>query len=472
MGKNMSNHNPFGNIDNTKTNISHLKVWFTAGMGFFTDAYDLFVIGVILVILNKIASPSFPLTAYYESLLASSAIITAVLGQLTFGRIADIVGRKKVYGIEATILAIGALMSAFSPNIYWLLASRFLMGFGIGGDYPMSSTIMSEYSPKKDRGKMVSLVFAFQGIGYGIAVIVGLISVYLFPASIAWRILAGFGAIPPALVIYYRRKIPETPRFSLLVKHDKEEALKAASFVGGNITTTQVKSKNYSITEFLRNYGLLLVGTSLSWFFEDIALYGTGVFSSPITLAILGGSNSLQADVLRAGIPLLIGIPGYFIAAAFMDKIGRKFIQSMGFAIMSILYAVISASIIASGTKIAGFLIPSELAYILFGLTFLFINFGPNTTTFVLPSELYPVRYRTTGHGISAASGKLGAAITTFLFPFLLKFYGLKPILEMLAVISALGFIITVLLVPEPKMKSLEEVSKEKLEVYEKPISA
>ncbi len=468
----MSNHNPFDYIDNAKTNISHIKVWFTAGMGFFTDAYDLFVIGIILVILNRLASPAFRLTPLLSALLASSAIVTAIIGQLVFGRLADILGRKKIYGFEAMILVIGALMSSFSPDIYWLLASRYIMGFGIGGDYPISSTIMSEYSPRKDRGKLVSLVFASQGIGIAVAVIVGLISVSFFPHSISWRILAGVGAIPPALVIYYRRKIPETPRFSLLAKYDKEEAEKAIKFVGANANIVHVKTKECTMRDFLKNYGKLLIGTSIPWLLMDMALYGTGVFSSPITLAILGGSNSLSADVLRAGIPLLIGIPGYFLTAAFIDKIGRKTIQSMGFAMMAVLYLIISASIITSGTKITGFLIPTTLAYALFGLTFLFINFGPNTTTFVLPSELYPVRYRTTGHGISAASGKVGAAITTFLFPFLLLSYGLKFILVMLGVFSALGLIITLLTIPEPKMKSLEEVSKEKIIVYEKPITA
>ncbi|MCE4608077.1 MAG: MFS transporter [Caldisphaeraceae archaeon] len=467
MKEDTKNDNPFKYIDDTRTNKGHIKVWFTAGMGFFTDAYDLFVIGIILVILSDLNSPSFPQTIFYKSILASSAVFTAILGQLIFGRIADILGRKKVYGVEASILAAGALLSAFSPNIYWLIFSRFLLGFGIGGDYPISATIMSEYSPRKDRGKLVSLVFANQGIGIILAVIVGILSATFLPISIAWRVMAGIGAIPPALVIYYRRKVPETPRFSLLVKNDMLEASKAFKTVGKDVKITKVKSRADSFMGFVKSYYPLLIGTSLTWLLMDIAFYGTGVFSGPITLAILGGSAGIKADVIRAGIPLLIGVPGYFIAAYTIDKLGRKLIQSMGFVVMAIIYGVISFSMITVGSKVIGFSLPTTLAYIMFGIAFMFINFGPNTTTFVIPSEVYPVRFRSTGHGISAASGKLGAAISLFLFPYLSTTIGIKDILLMLSIVSVIGALVTIAFIYEPKTKSLEEISKEKIIIEE-----
>lgn len=106
-------------------------------------------------------------------------------------------------------------------------------------------------------------------------------------------------------------------------------------------------------------------------------------------------------------------------------------------------------------------MIPSTQAFALYALSYFFIDFGPNTTTFVIPSEVYPTSYRTTGHGISAAAGKTGAAITTFYFPTLLSSLGIKGILEMLAVISVVGAVLTLIAVKEPKLKSLEEVSQD-----------
>jgi PHS family inorganic phosphate transporter-like MFS transporter len=133
---------------------------------------------------------------------------------------------------------------------------------------------------------------------------------------------------------------------------------------------------------------------------------------------------------------------------------------------MAIIYLLVSAVMIVTytskGPKVS-FLIPAEAAFLLYALSFFFIDFGPNTTTFVIPAEVYPVRFRTTGHGISAASGKLGAAITTYLFPTLLTSMGIKNLLVMLAVVSIIGALLTFFFVPETKNKSLEEVAKEEL---------
>ncbi|MCY0882360.1 MAG: MFS transporter, partial [Acidianus infernus] len=157
--------------------------------------------------------------------------------------------------------------------------------------------------------------------------------------------------------------------------------------------------------------------------------------------------------------------PGYFTAVALLYKLGRKTIQIQGFVMMAIIYLVVSSLMIvtytSTGPKVSGFLIPAEAAFMLYALSFFFINFGPNTTTFVLPAEVYTVRFRTTGHGISAAAGKLGAGLTTYLFPTLLTAMGIKNLLIMLAVVSVIGALVTFFFVPETKNKSLEEASNE-----------
>ncbi|EWG06632.1 MAG: general substrate transporter [Candidatus Aramenus sulfurataquae] len=434
-------------------------------MGFFTDAYDLFIIGAILDIFARYKIPGFELNNVVAGLLTSSALITAILGQLVFGFLADRLGRKAIYGVEALLLTLGAFLSALSPNIYWLIAFRSLMGFGIGGDYPVSATIMSEYANVKDRGKLVALVFANQGLGSLVAVAVGAISAYSLPPDIAWRVMAAVGAIPAATVIYLRRKVPETPRYAALVKGNLEEAKRAASFLGTNLDADKkVVSKDLTVGEFLRKYGLVLIGTALPWFILDIAFYGTGIYSGPIVTSILGKPSSVGFEIVEQGVPFMVGFFGYFTAVALMDKLGRKLIQIQGFVAMAVIYAIVSAVMITSGKKVEGFLIPTSIAFAVYSLSFFFIDFGPNTTTFVLPAELYPTKYRTTGHGISAASGKLGAAITTYLFPTLLSTYGIKPILEALILLSLIGALITAFFVKEPKLKSLEEVSEEEVE--------
>src|SRR5947208_7436470 len=129
-------------LDNSSLSGFHLKAMLTSGMGFFTDAYDLFIIGAVLAILK----PLWHLSALEISLLGSTSIIAAALGSLIFGWLADRLGRKFIYGYELIVLALGAIASALAPNVIFLLIFRFILGLGIGGDYPVSATLMSEYS--------------------------------------------------------------------------------------------------------------------------------------------------------------------------------------------------------------------------------------------------------------------------------------------------------------------------------------
>ncbi|MCY0883736.1 MAG: MFS transporter, partial [Acidianus infernus] len=298
-----------------------------------------------------------------------------------------------------------------------------------------------------------------------VAVAVGAISAYTLPPDIAWRVMAGVGAIPAATVIYLRRKVPETPRYAALVKEDLKEAEKSASFLGAKLNLSKIEVKKMSFSEFLDKYWKLLIGTAGTWLILDMAYYGTGIYSGPIVSSILGQPSSVGQEIVFAGIPFMVGFFGYFTAVALMDKLGRKVIQIQGFVMMAIIYLIVSAVMIVTytskGPKVSGFLIPAEAALVLYALSFFFIDFGPNTTTFVIPAEVYPTSYRTTGHGISAAAGKVGAAITTYLFPTLLTIMGLKELLIMLSLLSILGAVITIVFVKEPKMKSLEELTGE-----------
>jgi MFS family permease len=216
-------------LDDSGVTRFQLKIMFVSGMGFFTDAYDLFVIGVVVALLKE----QWTLSTTQVSLLNSATLAASAVGALIFGRVADIMGRKKIYGFEVLILAAGAIASAFAPNFTFLLVSRIVLGIGIGGDYPVSATIMSEYSGKRSRGRMVGLVFAMQGAG----LIVGPLLASILLASgistnLTWRLLLAAGAIPGLAVFYLRRQIHETPRFAAAGGADDEARAAIAAATG------------------------------------------------------------------------------------------------------------------------------------------------------------------------------------------------------------------------------------------------
>jgi MFS family permease len=428
-------------MDEAETSREHWKILLTSGMGFFTDAYDLFIIGVVAtMIVNEWHIPS-----YQKSLLTSLALLTSAAGAVFFGFIADKLGRRKIYGYEVLVLAVGAVASAFSPGIWWLIAFRAILGFGIGGDYPVSATIMSEYAARRHRGRMVALVFSMQGAGLvvGPLVAIGLLSMGISQDS-TWRIMLALGAIPALAVFWLRRQIKETPRFLLAQMEAKEAAERAAR-----------ARKSTGIRGVLADRRLLrwLIGASLAWLLFDFVYYGNTI-SSPLIVGLVDPHASLMGTTAwTLAIFAVAALPGYLLAAATIDKIGRRTLQAAGFAVMAAAFAGLWL-VPGATTTLLPFLL-------LFGATYFFAEFGPNTTTFVYPAEIFPVRVRTTSHGIAAAAGKIGAFIGTYALTALLPAIGLGQVSALVAGVSVLGLLVTVTLLPEPKGASLEQLTED-----------
>ena len=266
---------------------------FVSGMGFFTDAYDLFVIGIVVALLKT----QWPLSTGQVSLaeLRHPAGVGGRRDRLRPG--CRHPGPQAIYGYEVLILAVGAIASAFSPNYTFLLVCRIVLGIGIGGDYPVSATIMSEYSGKKSRGKMVGLVFAMQGAG----LIVGPLIASILLASglsdnLAWRMLLGLGAIPGLAVFYLRRQIHETPRFAMAGgahdeaagRHRARHRRQARGAGPAAESTRGTRRASPRASRLLQNRRMLiwLIGTAGAWMLLDFCYYGNTI-SQPEILKLL-----------------------------------------------------------------------------------------------------------------------------------------------------------------------------------------
>jgi len=230
-------------LDTAKTQLYHFKAIIVAGMGLFTDAYDLFCIPPILSLIGRV---------YYEqdklkyqippgvmSATVAIALLGTTIGQLVFGRLGDRIGRRRVYGIALMIMVLSSLGCGFSicKSRECVLVSlsffRFFLGVGIGGDYPLSATIMSEFANKRTRGAFIAAVFSMQGFGILASSTVTMVVCAIFEhvsrshdhtshtvsidhtprgVDIAWRLILMLGAVPAALTYYWRMMMPETAR--------------------------------------------------------------------------------------------------------------------------------------------------------------------------------------------------------------------------------------------------------------------
>jgi predicted phosphate transport protein (TIGR00153 family) len=444
----------FGSLDEAGISKFHIKTLLISGMGFFTDAYDLFVIGAILPIIGVYFGLSDKSLDY--ALISSSALFGAIVGPLIFGPMADKFGRKLVYTFDLVLLIVAALGSATSANPTQLVLWRLLLGVGIGADYPISATIMSEFSNRKDRGKLVASVFAMQGFGQLTGALITLLTLLLHaPLSLSWRLPLAVGAVPALAVLYSRSRMSETPRYMASAGKKVEGPSEGAPFAG-TIDDRDARRQRIKIPrrEILSMYAPLILGTSLCWFALDVAFYGTGIFANTI-IHDVSSTSILTSTEITAAIFLFSAFPGYWAAVYLIDNIGRRKLQMLGFVFMAIAYSSI-ALIPAIVTDVTSLLI-------VFGSTFFFINMGPNTTTFVVPVEVFPTQIRSTGHGIAASAGKTGAAMSAFLFPFMLKYIHLSGIFSWLAVISIMGIAVTALFIPEGQEKRLEDISGEEI---------
>ncbi|KAL1368358.1 probable inorganic phosphate transporter 1-3 [Arachis hypogaea] len=506
-------------LDAAKTQWYHFTAIVIAGMGFFTDAYDLFCISLVTKLLGRVYYTDITkdkpgaLPPNIQSAVTGVVLCGTLAGQLFFGWLGDKLGRKKVYGLTLMLMVVCSIASGLSfgssPNgvMATLCFFRFWLGFGIGGDYPLSATIMSEYANKKTRGAFIAAVFAMQGFGILAGGIVALIvstsfdhkykvpsyeenreaSLVLPVFDYVWRIILMFGAVPAALTYYWRMKMPETARYTALVaKNATKAAVDMSKVLNVELESEEEKVQKLAnaennrfglfSTEFAKCHGLHLVGTTTTWFLLDIAFYSQNLFQKDIFSAIgwIPPAQEMNAihEVYRIAkaqtlIALCSTVPGYWFTVAFIDYMGRFAIQLMGFFFMTVFMFALAIPYDhwKKDNKI-GFVV-------MYSFTFFFSNFGPNATTFVVPAEIFPARLRSTCHGISAAAGKAGAIVGAFGFLYAAQSknkadvdpgyrtgIGIKNSLIMLGVINFLGLLFT-FLVPESKGKSLEELSGE-----------
>lgn len=372
---------------------------------------------------------------------------------------------------------------------------------------------------------MMGSVFAMQGIGQFAAGIMSLIVTSGFKESLLtagkvaecsgvcgiavdkmWRVIIGFGAVPGCIALYYRLTIPETPRYTFDVSRD---VVKAGSDVKAYLSSApegipdeitrvnemrdsapRMEIPKASWSDFCTHYGQwkygkILLGTAGSWFFLDVAFYGVGLNNATILQAIgYAKGNSVYEIFYNISVGNLIlvcagAIPGYWVTVATVDTVGRKPIQLGGFIILTIMFCIMGFGKFTQckiNTKQSKLLttfpgyhqIGEKGLLACYVIAQFFFNFGPNSTTFIVPGECFPTRYRSTSHGISAASGKVGSIIAQVLIgP--LRTRGATPtnkspwlnhVMQIYALFMLLGCF-TTLLIPETKRKTLEQLAGE-----------
>jgi len=344
------------------------------GAGFFADSYDLYVINVVVDQMAK-AGYKQPLTVSMKSTVKTMALVGNVVGQLGFGAGADVIGRRTVFIMTCVLVIVGALLSAtvqdtdtfgiYSQLCLW----RFILGVGIGGEYPLSASITNESSRDEHKARNLAAVFSMQGVGYVFCAIVLVIVTQTLGDDFdsQWRIALGLGGLPMMVAFYFRWKMHETswaherPLIAALqaVPNSEEAVDKDIIMEEGQQVSEKQVVPTFHLFDYLRHNGwyllqviynnrLALLGTAGSWFILDIVFYANSLFSGQVT-SLIGfapktgsASHQIQMEALGALIVQSIALPGYWCAIVWMDTIGLRNLQLIGFGATTFFFGLLA----------------------------------------------------------------------------------------------------------------------------------
>ncbi len=413
-----------------------------AAMGVFLDGYDLNVISFSVLLISSYFK--LPGTSVSYALLLSSGLIGMALGGVTFGKIADRIGRKTMFVIDILMFIIFAALSAVSSNVAEIIIFRILMGIGIGADYPISSSLIAEFAPSKSRGKLLMYGIMFYWFG---VLVSGAVNYFVLPLgpSISWRVALGVGAAIAVPVIAARWLMPESARWLKSVgKSDEAENIVKKAVGEGYLVPEQSST---SVAELFTKHWKALAFVLITWFAFDVGSYGFG-FYTPTLYYELGITN-LSTVVLFGTVTAPFPIIAYLVLMKLIDSTGRRVLSLIGFAIMALVLVLLVPLVKVS-------------PYALLPLFILFASFEQwpgGILSFSYSTELFPTRVRGLAQGLATTVSRIGGILGVMLFP-IIKAYGLVYGTTFFLAFIVLAIVMTAIMAPETKGHSLEEASK------------
>lgn len=400
--------------------LSRNKLLGVAGVGWMFDAMDVGILSFVIAAL----SVDWGLNSTEMGWIGSVNSIGMAVGALLFGVLADKVGRKQIFMWTLVLFSVASGLSAFATTLTVFLVLRFLIGMGLGGELPVASTLVSESVKAEERGRVVVLLESFWAGGWLIAAV---ISYFVIPADIwpieGWRVALLLTALPALYAVYIRMKLPDSPQFAVKVESKKRSIFQ-------NIAT--VWSKEYAKSTLM---------LWILWFAVVFSYYGMFLWLPSV---MVGKGFDLISSFKYVLIMTLAQLPGYFTAAWFIEKFGRKFVL-----VTYLIGTAASAVVFGNAETISVILIS--------GMFLSFFNLGAWGALYAYTPEQYPAIVRGTGAGMAAAVGRVGGIFGPLLVGSLLgKGYGYGPIFTVFCIAILIGVAAVIFLGKETKQIELQ----------------
>jgi putative MFS transporter len=400
-------------IDSLPMTPSMRKILFLVGIGWLFDAMDQ---GMVSGVIASIGI-DWALTPTQLGFLGSAGTIGMILGAALSGLAADRWGRRTVVLATLLIFSLGSALCGFAANFEMLLICRVLTGFGLGGELPAASTLVSELSPLAKRGRNVVILESFWAWGWIAAALVAYLAIPVF----GWRIAFFIGAVPALFAAILRFAVPESPRYlEMRGKHEEADRLvrsfESEAGIEYDASHDPAPSTPEKATGFLKSFGLLWSKRHIRstfviwvvWFAMNLGYYGFVLWTP--SLLMMRGFDMVKSFEFTL-IMCLAQLPGYFVAGLLIEKIGRKPVLTIFLA-----GTALSAWFFGQSGSIEQILI--------FGCLLYFFALGAWGCVYSYSPEVYSTDIRGAGVGWAAAFGRVGAFIAPFIVPALYAAFG------------------------------------------------
>lgn len=417
-------------LSTLRWNRFHTMVVVLFGLGWALDAFEVTLIGNVLGALRQ----HFGLGANAMSFILAAWFAGLMVGAAGFGALSDRYGRRRVFLASLVLYGVATLATGFAPDLWSLLALRLIAGIGVGAEYSAINAAIAELVPSRSRGKAAAIVLNFWPIGSLVAALLAWLVLSFLPPDLGWRVVFGLGGAIALSAAWFRRHLPESPRWLIEAGRSDDARVIIAGIEAGLTSlpppqkTPVVHRVRREASRFgllVRQYpGRLLLGATLD-FAEASGYYGLFAFLPIVVLPALHLPPArLPLFYVAGSVGALVG---GFAAAFLLDRLGRSWTVGLFYLATALgLLGFASVTDMGAGAIMLGFALVNLLA------TASWIAAYP---TF---SELFPTALRATGIGASVAVGRIGAALS----PFLVGYVGSRSMpaaLIMLAGFWALG---------------------------------
>ncbi|MFJ4346554.1 MFS transporter [Pseudomonas sp. NPDC089401] len=439
----MTHHN--ASIEDAPLNNFHQLMTVRAGGGWILDGYILSIIGVVIVQF----SDYLKLDSFWQGLVAASAMLGTFFSGFLGGWLTDKVGRKRLFFVGPILFIVGSVGSFWAESGMALFILRFLVGVGVGLEYPVAGSLLTEFLPQKHRGQRLAGLTILWFAGAALAYIVGNF-ILARGGDDAWRLVLASSAVLGVLLFIVRLRTPESPRW-LVSKGRLDEAERIIKQVYGPTYSLasmpeQSTEQKVSLGDLLRSgYGKRMLFVAVFWSAAVVPMFAVYSFA-PVVLQAL----NLKGDWASYGSVLitLLFVVGCIVATRMIDSLGRRPLIIHSFLWSTL--ALLGLGLFADGSQV--------LVLTLFGAYALFIG-GAQVLELVYPNELFPTEIRAFAVGMGSSMSRIGSAAGTWLVPVSLLHLGIGNTMLAAALVSLAGLVVSVWLAPETRGMSLEMAS-------------